>query len=141
MRGIDVASVEGPFQLVVGDLSFISLRTIMDDLVNLMEDDGQMVMLIKPQFEAAREDVGDGGVIQSAQVQVDVIESVISCAMQKGLVILGLTYSPIKGPKGNIEFLLWAAKATCDKNLMERKSPYSVRAVVESARATLGGRL
>ena len=92
------------------DLSFISLRKVLPAISGYLNDGGQIVALIKPQFEAGREKVGKKGVVRDPAVHCQVIEEVISFARSIGLVYRGLTFSPIKGPEGNIEYLVWLEK-------------------------------
>ncbi len=92
------------------DVSFISLTKILPPAYDLLKEDAQMVCLIKPQFEAGREKVGKNGVVTDKKVHKEVVERVMTFATETGFTILGLDYSPIKGPKGNIEYLLWMAK-------------------------------
>ena len=86
-------------------VSFISLRLVLPVAYRLLKPDGQMLTLIKPQFEAGREKVGKKGVVRDPAVHIEVIENVLSYAKQTGFTPVDLTYSPIKGPEGNIEFL------------------------------------
>ena len=88
------------------DVSFISLKKIMPATINLLSDDGEVVALIKPQFEAGREKVGKKGVVREKSTHIEVIEKVADFAAEIGFTILGLDYSPIKGPEGNIEYLI-----------------------------------
>ena len=88
------------------DVSFISLTKVLEPVRALLADRAQMVVLIKPQFEAGREKVGKKGVVRDPKVHEEVIEAVIHCALQLGFTVLALEYSPIKGPEGNIEYLL-----------------------------------
>lgn len=92
------------------DVSFISLTKILLPARNLLPDEGQMVCLIKPQFEAGKEKVGKKGVVKDALVHKEVIEKVMDYADLIGFDILDLSYSPIKGPEGNIEYLLYLSK-------------------------------
>ncbi|MBR5897696.1 MAG: TlyA family RNA methyltransferase [Lachnospiraceae bacterium] len=94
------------------DVSFISLTKILEPAVNILRDGAQMVCLIKPQFEAGREEVGKKGVVRDKKVHEAVVKKVIDYARSVGFKILGLDYSPIKGPEGNIEYLLYMEKAT-----------------------------
>ena len=87
------------------DVSFISLTKVLPAAVNLLKDEAYMVCLIKPQFEAGREKVGKKGVVRDKSVHVEVIKNVYSYAKDNGFVITNLTFSPIKGPEGNIEYL------------------------------------
>lgn len=93
------------------DVSFISLKHILPVLHTLLADDGEAVCLIKPQFEAGREKVGKKGVVRDISVHLEVIEHVIELAMQIGFSVNGLAYSPIKGPEGNIEYLIYLVKS------------------------------
>ena len=92
------------------DVSFISLDKILPVAFTMIRDRGQMVTLIKPQFEAGREKVGKKGVVRDPEVHKEVVERIIGVAKDAGFVIKGLDYSPIKGPEGNIEYLLWLSK-------------------------------
>lgn len=93
------------------DVSFISLTKVLGPARELLQDDGQMVCLIKPQFEAGREKVGKKGVVRDPAVHKEVIEKVIDFAIEIGFVIRDLEFSPIKGPEGNIEYLVYIEKA------------------------------
>jgi hemolysin TlyA family protein len=96
----------GPLDLIVVDASFISLRLLLPPLMELLAPEGEMVLLIKPQFEAGRERVGKGGVIRSPEVHLQVLEEFCTFAGSlEEISLAGLTWSPIKGPSGNIEFL------------------------------------
>lgn len=88
------------------DVSFISLTKVLEPVKALLTADGQIVCLIKPQFEAGREKVGKKGVVREKSTHQEVIEAVIASAVRQGFGILNLEYSPIKGPEGNIEYLL-----------------------------------
>lgn len=112
--------------LLVSDLSFISLTKVLPNLKNLLSPDfHEMILLIKPQFEAVKEKVEKGGVVRDKKVHQEVIENVINCAKELNYSINDLTFSSIKGPSGNIEYLIWLSshnenKATLDiKNIVE----------------------
>lgn len=92
------------------DVSFISLAKVLPAAKELLRDEGEMVCLIKPQFEAGREKVGKKGVVRDPAVHREVIEKVITEARELGFSILHLEYSPIKGPEGNIEYLVHICK-------------------------------
>lgn len=92
------------------DVSFISLTKILVPARKLLKQGGQMVCLIKPQFEAGREKVGKKGVVREPFVHREVIEKVMDFAELAGFAVLGLTFSPIKGPEGNIEYLIYLQK-------------------------------
>jgi len=93
------------------DVSFISLSKILPVAYTLLKDEGQMVCLIKPQFEAGREKVGKKGVVRDPEVHIEVIESVFGFAKEAGFGILGLSFSPVRGPEGNIEYLMYLSKS------------------------------
>lgn len=92
------------------DVSFISLTKVLPAVLGVMKEDGQLVCLIKPQFEAGREKVGKNGVVKDIAVHKEVISMIADYAKANGLGILGLDFSPIKGPKGNIEYLIYLDK-------------------------------
>lgn len=95
-----------PLDFISIDVSFISLTKVLLPAKRLLKENGQIVCLIKPQFEAGREKVGKKGVVREKSVHLEVIEQVISYAVGLGFEILHLEFSPIKGPEGNIEYLL-----------------------------------
>jgi 23S rRNA (cytidine1920-2'-O)/16S rRNA (cytidine1409-2'-O)-methyltransferase len=109
-------------EIAVMDVSFISIRLIIPAAFSIMGDTGRMYTLIKPQFEAGREKVGKKGVVRDPAVHLEVIRSVISFAKSISLIPAALSYSPIRGPEGNIEYLLWMKKkadAGAEADLME----------------------
>ena len=94
-----------PLDLSVVDVSFISLKIVLPAIKNLLKPTGQVLCLIKPQFEAGREKVGKKGVVREKSTHIEVLQSFVELADSLGFRILGLTFSPVKGPEGNIEFL------------------------------------
>ncbi len=94
------------------DVSFISLTKVLGPVKGLLKEDGRIVCLIKPQFEAGKEKVGKKGVVRDKKVHQEVIRSVMDYAVSIGLQLLDLSYSPIKGPEGNIEYLLYLQKVS-----------------------------
>ncbi len=92
------------------DVSFISLKKVLPVVKELLNENGQIICLIKPQFEAGREKVGKHGVVREAQTHKEVIEGIVLFSYEQGFQIIGLDYSPIKGPEGNIEYLLYISK-------------------------------
>lgn len=93
------------------DVSFISLKHILPNLNKLLADDGTAVCLIKPQFEAGKEKVGKKGVVRDKNVHLEVVYNVITMAVENGFSVSGLQFSPIKGPEGNIEYLIYLEKS------------------------------
>ncbi len=104
---IDFASV---------DVSFISLKLILPVLNTLLKENGEAVCLIKPQFEAGKEKVGKKGVVRDLNVHKEVVENVVSLALDNGFDVLGLDFSPVKGPEGNIEYLIYIRKSEKPEN-------------------------
>ena len=117
-------------EITVMDVSFISIRLILPAAAGIMGDDGVFYTLIKPQFEAGREKVGKNGVVRDPDVHQEVIQNIVSFTKQMGWYTVNLDYSPITGPKGNIEFL-----AEIRKNGAEERniSPEKIQAVVKEA--------
>jgi len=104
--------------LLVSDLSFISLEKVLPNLKTLLNPDfHEMVCLIKPQFEAGKDLVEKGGVIRNRNTHILVINNVIKCVKELNYTIKGLTFSSIKGPAGNIEYLIWFTTENCTENL------------------------
>ncbi len=111
IRLLDPASIPEPLGLITIDVSFISLRLVFPVAAALLAEDGHLVALVKPQFEAGREQVGKGGIVKDPAVHREVILKVASYAAEHGLFPWGLSHSPIKGAKeGNIEYLIYLRK-------------------------------
>ncbi len=98
------------------DVSFISLRIILPAVRPLLRDGGRAVCLIKPQFEAGRDKVGKKGVVRDKAVHEAVVETICAFALEAGYSVLGLTFSPVKGPEGNIEYLVYLEKSAAPVN-------------------------
>lgn len=107
IRYVTPDDIADKIQFASIDVSFISLTKVLGPVKQLLTDDGQIVCLIKPQFEAGREKVGKKGVVREKSTHLEVIEQVILFAVSQGFEILNLEFSPIKGPEGNIEYLLY----------------------------------
>uniref|UniRef100_A0A832A0F1 TlyA family RNA methyltransferase n=1 Tax=Desulfacinum infernum TaxID=35837 RepID=A0A832A0F1_9BACT len=110
IRSLDPATIPEPIQCAVVDVSFISLRLVLPKVVAFLAQESFLVALIKPQFEAGREHVGKGGVVKDPAVHEEVCRSVAGAVEALGFHVLGITPSPILGPKGNREFLLAARR-------------------------------
>ncbi len=117
--------------LLVSDLSFISLTKVLPNLKKLLNPDfHEMICLIKPQFEAGKDKIEKGGVVKSPKTHIEVIQNVIECALSLEYSIKGLTFSSIKGPAGNIEYLIWLSTETLENT-------YSIETIVQDAFETL----
>lgn len=136
VRHVDPAEI-GAADLVVVDVSFISVRKILPVLVGLLGGEGILLVLVKPQFEGERRHVGKGGVVRDRSVHLHILGSFAEAVVDAGLDVRGLTYSPITGADGNIEFWLYAtlgaSREAAGNHLME-----SVQRTVDEAHAVLG---
>ncbi len=119
--------------LGVVDVSFISLGKVLPALANLLEGNKELILLVKPQFEVGREAIGKNGVVRDARVQAGAIEGVLHTAVSMGWYPQGLTFSPLVGPAGNIEFLLWLSLV--DNGMMLDKA--TILAMVGTAHTSL----
>lgn len=108
IRYITKEAVDGAYMdFASADVSFISLKKVLPAVKPLLTGSARMVCLIKPQFEAGREEVGKKGVVRDQKIHMKVIGDIVNFVLQEGFEIIGLTYSPIKGPEGNIEYLIY----------------------------------
>ena len=133
IRYVTPQDIDDALDFASVDVSFISLTKVLGPARELLKDHGQMVCLIKPQFEAGREKVGKKGVVRDKAVHEEVIEKVIGFAMENGFSVHNLEYSPIKGPEGNIEYLVYIEK---DDNPKKEES-VDIHEVVEAAHGSL----
>ena len=115
IRFLEVGALDERPDFASIDVSFISLKLVLPKAWELLNDGGRLVALIKPQFEAGREKVGKKGVVRERSTHIEVIEMVSRLAIKEGFKILDLDFSPIKGPEGNIEYLIYLEKI--DKNI------------------------
>ncbi len=132
-RYLDSETVSEEIDFASIDVSFISLKIILPVLRNFLKESGKAVCLIKPQFEAGREKIGKKGVVRDAHVHVEVIEEITEFALNNGFSILGLTFSPIKGPEGNIEYLMLIEKSDSP----EKKTSVTAEALVAESHQNL----
>ena len=147
IRYVTPEEIPDRIQFVSIDVSFISLTKVLGPVKALMEPDGEVVCLIKPQFEAGREKVGKKGVVREKSTHLEVIQMVMAYAAEIGFEIRNLEFSPIKGPEGNIEYLLYLHKpeqaseetVTGEEALAkaEKECPVSPEQVVEEAHMEL----
>ncbi|HMM96020.1 TlyA family RNA methyltransferase [Phycicoccus sp.] len=114
IRGLAAADVGGPADLVVADLSFISLTLVATELAGLLAPGGDLVVLVKPQFEVGRARLGRGGLVTSAEDRATAVEAVLGAFLGVGLHTHGVAASPIAGSTGNAEYLLWARSDPSD---------------------------
>ena len=135
IRYVTQEDIEDKINFSSIDVSFISLTKVLGPVKALLADDGQIVCLIKPQFEAGREKVGKKGVVREKSTHLEVIEKVIEFAVSIGFEILNLEYSPIKGPEGNIEYLLYLQNYTDGQTYPEYQ--VDAKTIVDAAHGEL----
>ena len=135
IRYVTPEQIGEPIDFVSIDVSFISLTKVLEPVKELMSPRGQVVCLIKPQFEAGREKVGKKGVVREKSTHQEVIEKVIAYAKGIGFAICNLEFSPIKGPEGNIEYLLQLQNSPTEEE-MNRADP-DVKVLVEQSHELL----
>ncbi len=133
IRDLDTDSFE-KLDFISIDVSFISLNLVLPVASRLLKEGGQMVALVKPQFEAGREKVGKGGIVRDKSVHREVVENVVKYAENADLRPCGLSYSPITGAKGNIEYLLYMKK-TSDEDILLTEA--DIKNIVESSHSEL----
>ena len=119
------------------DVAFISLTKVLLPVRELLTEEGQVVALIKPQFEAGREKVGKKGVVREKETHLEVIEQVISYACSIGYRVLQLDFSPVRGPEGNIEYLLYLQKMRAEEAVAGCPEHIRTEDVVDKAHETL----
>lgn len=133
VRYLDPETIETPVDFISIDVSFISLKLVFPVAADLLGEDGSLVCLVKPQFEAGREQVGKKGIVRDPNVHCQVIENVITYGRENGLYSHGLTWSPVTGAKGNIEYLLYMKKQPPQEEISED----AIKALVADSHAEL----
>jgi len=110
IRYLERDAVHDEIDIATIDVSFISLLKVIPKAMDFLKSQGEIIALIKPQFEAERKQIGKGGVVKDEVVRLEVVENIKSAFGKMGLTVLGTTTSPIKGPKGNVEYLIYLKK-------------------------------
>ncbi len=123
----------GLADLAVIDASFISLALVLPPSLRLLHPHGQVVALIKPQFEAGKDDVGKGGVVRDRRVHRRVLRETVAMAQARGLYVAGLTLSPARGPAGNVEFLIWLQQPPAGGRVPSFDSEAAIDRVLDAA--------
>ncbi|MGI5976543.1 MAG: TlyA family RNA methyltransferase [Candidatus Limivicinus sp.] len=131
LRYITEEQVPDTLDLAVMDVSFISIKLVLPAIKKLLKENADIICLIKPQFEADRESVGEKGVVRDRAVHEEVVKGILDFAPSAGLTVLGLDFSPIKGPEGNIEYICYM------KNAVLPPADIDVAAVVSASHAAL----
>ena len=133
IRYVTPDDIGEPIDFASIDVSFISLKLVLPAAYNLLSPDGEIVALIKPQFEAGKGQVGKKGVVRDKNIHFDVIRGVLDFATENGFKLLGLSFSPIKGPEGNIEYLAYIRKS----DEAEKITDEEILAIVEKSHENL----
>jgi 23S rRNA (cytidine1920-2'-O)/16S rRNA (cytidine1409-2'-O)-methyltransferase len=107
VRSLTPEVIGGPAELTVADLSFISLGLVLPALAACTEVDGDLIPMVKPQFEVGKERLGAGGVVREPELRTEAVLGVAAAAARIGLGVAGVVASPLPGPSGNVEFFLW----------------------------------
>lgn len=107
VRDLSLEVIGEPVDVVVGDLSFISLELVLDALLRVTADDGDLALMVKPQFEVGKDRVGKGGVVRDSALRAEAVNAVAAAAARRGWGARAVTTSPLPGPSGNVEFFLW----------------------------------
>ena len=131
LRYVTEEQIPEPIELAVMDVSFISIRLVIPAVHRLLVPDADYICLIKPQFEAGREEVGKKGVVRDSAVHEHVVQGILDFAQAEGFSVLGLDYSPIKGPEGNIEYICHL------RNCAGQSKEFDVAAIVKASHEAL----
>lgn len=133
IRYVTAEQVPEPLDFISIDVSFISLSLVLPVACDLLKNDCKVVCLVKPQFEAGREFVGKKGVVREVSTHLAVLEKILGVSQKLGLRAMGLTFSPVKGPEGNIEYLLYLIKQPGEPLI----TPETARTVAENSHLSL----
>lgn len=133
IRYVTRADVPEPIGFASIDVAFISLTKVLIPVWNLLDDGGRVVCLVKPQFEAGRDKVGKKGVVRDQNIHREVVQHIMIYALAIGFQILNLSFSPIKGPEGNIEYLLYLEKPALSADITEISAEMLERSEVQFA--------
>lgn len=133
IRYVTPEQIGTPIDFASIDVSFISLKLVLPVVYQLLSDNGEVAALIKPQFEAGRSQVGKKGVVRDINVHYEVVRNTVETAKEVGFIPAGLTFSPIKGPEGNIEYLIYLKKSGEGEDITDEK----IKEVVDNSHNTL----
>jgi 23S rRNA (cytidine1920-2'-O)/16S rRNA (cytidine1409-2'-O)-methyltransferase len=140
VRTLDPAVIGGTVTLTVADLSFISLRLVLPALASCTAPDGDLVLMVKPQFEVGKDRVGPGGVVRDAVLRADAVLDVAAAAVDLGLGLAGVAASPLPGPSGNVEFFVWLRRGAPPADESRVRAVVAAGPVgVAAGRAAVGG--
>lgn len=114
VRDLTLDMIGAPVDLVVGDLSFISLRLVLDALIGVAAENADLVLMVKPQFEVGKERVGKGGVVRDPELRAEAVGSVATALDARGWGVRAVAVSPLPGPSGNVEYFVWARRGPAE---------------------------
>lgn len=137
IRYVDPETIPDKMDFISIDVSFISLKLVLPVAYSLLMDGGQLVCLIKPQFEAGREQIGKNGIVRDKNIHIEVIEKVIAYCLREKYYVNGLTFSPMTGAKGNIEYLLFLSKGNDTHGKTQEELEFMITGVVNESHETL----
>lgn len=133
VRSLSPGDIGGLADLIVADLSFISLRLVLPALVACLDPDGDLIPMVKPQFEVGKDRVGARGVVRDPALRAEAVIGVVACAASLGLQCAGVVASPLPGPSGNVEFFVWLRRGPGDVDAEE------IRSIVQAGVVKPGG--
>jgi 23S rRNA (cytidine1920-2'-O)/16S rRNA (cytidine1409-2'-O)-methyltransferase len=137
IRYLDPQKIPERMDFISIDVSFISLKLVFPIAALLLKEQGNLVCLVKPQFEAGRDKVGKNGIVRDPEVQIEVLHRIAGYAIARGLAVQGITYSPVTGAKGNIEYLFLLKKTDEQSKIVYE----TINETVREAHVSLGGKL
>ncbi len=133
VRALTPEAIDGPVELVVADLSFISLALVLPALAACCTPGADLLPMVKPQFEVGKQRVGSGGVVRDPALRAEAVTEVAAAAAELGLRTRGVVASPLPGPSGNVEYFLWLRKDTPDTDSAETESEPDISELVQRA--------
>lgn len=133
VRALTPEAIDGPVELVVADLSFISLALVLPALAACCAPGADLLPMVKPQFEVGKQRVGSGGVVRDPALRAEAVTEVAAAAAELGLRTRGVVASPLPGPSGNVEYFLWLRKNTPDTDSAETESEPDISELVQRA--------
>ncbi|MGA4790025.1 TlyA family RNA methyltransferase [Nocardia sp. AB354] len=133
VRALTPEAIDGPVELVVADLSFISLALVLPALAACCTPGADLLPMVKPQFEVGKQRVGSGGVVRDPALRAEAVTEVAAAAAELGLRTRGVVASPLPGPSGNVEYFLWLRKDTPDTDSAETESDPDISELVQRA--------
>jgi 23S rRNA (cytidine1920-2'-O)/16S rRNA (cytidine1409-2'-O)-methyltransferase len=130
VRSLTPEHIGGEVDLVVGDLSFISLKLVLPALVSCLKPGADLVPMVKPQFEVGKDRLGSGGVVRDPELRAEVVLDVLAEAARLGLSVHGVVASPLPGPSGNVEYFVWLRQSAGESTVETADVDQLVRTAV-----------